>query len=170
MKPNMETTWFVPGESQTFLSNEDDLPDNFSDIPLEVPGGIPAIGGVAGAAALASQSRMAFRRGRAYVFYVGTRDPVGLPELPGNVLLFQAERPMCPYGPSMIYIEVHTTGVKTRSLGHENEKACWSLIMNNALWRSGRSNLGTRNCTTEAEITQWYPAGLTYRASSQWAP
>ncbi len=111
---------------------------------MEVGGGPPAD------PALAAQNRMAFRRGEAWVFYVGSRDPAGLPEIPGTVVLLQAERPMCPYGPSALYIEVHTTGVKTRSLGHEHEKACWSLIVNNSLWRSARSNLGTRICTTPA--------------------
>ncbi len=163
MQPNMENTWFTPGEVQRWQSNQNDLPADFNQVPVDVaaPGG---------GAAAASPIRMALKRGTAWVYFVGYDNTPPRPPVPGNVLFFQAERPMCPYGPSMIYIEVHTTGVKTRSLGHENEKACWSLIMNNALWRSGRSNLGTRNCTTDAEITQWYPAGLTYRASSQWAP
>jgi hypothetical protein len=62
----------------------------------------------------------------------------------------QAERPMKPIGPSILFIEVHTTGVECRSLSHKDEKACWSLIVDNALWCSARSNNGARECTDPA--------------------
>ena len=63
----------------------------------------------------------------------------------GNVWMMQADRPMKPQGPSMLFIEVHTTGVKARSLSHDNEKACWGvLIEDNSFWVSARSNNGVR--------------------------
>ena len=63
----------------------------------------------------------------------------------GNIWLMQADRPMKPKGPSMLFIEIHTTGVRCRSLSHDNEKACWALIIeDNSYWVSVRSNNGVR--------------------------
>ena len=85
-------------------------------------------------------------------------------QLGGNVWLMQAERPMKAIGPSVLFIEVHTVGVKCRSLSQENEKACWALIIeDNSFWVSARSNNGVRQCAAGADITEFYPDGLDYK-------
>jgi hypothetical protein len=103
---------------------------------------------------------------------------VGYTQPGGNVWLMQAERPMKSIGPSILFIQVHTTGVKSRSLSHENEKACWSLIVNNQFWCSARSNNAVRKCydgsdagdPLPGDIAQFYPKGLDYRGVQQWGP
>ena len=69
-------------------------------------------------------------------------------------------------GPSFVFLEVHTTGVKTRALGHEAEKSVWSLMVDNAAWVSARSNIGVRTIGAvpageiAGDIDEFYPMGL----------
>ncbi len=112
----MEDSWFSP--VQTYEQVEggpgpDVFPDPFGGIPVE--GGLAPLG------------PFQYERGSMGVNFTRSN---------GNIWFMQAERPMKVTGPSVLYVEVHTTGVKCRALGHDNEKACWSM-RSTTLWNSG---------------------------------
>ena len=79
-------------------------------------------------------------------------------------------------------MELHTTGVKTRTMGQENEKQVWSLQVQNTLWASTRSNKHVRTITPvpgapvlgaaayTAELIKFYPERLSYVDSSSCNP
>ena len=69
--------------------------------------------------------------------------------------------------PNFMMLQLHTTGLKSRAVGHQNEVAAWSLMTPNKNWRSFRSNRGIRTCTNaevagNVEINNFYPAGIRY--------
>jgi hypothetical protein len=147
LRPNMKNTWFSPAETFNQVDGGAGRPSAFQNIPDERTGagGFPFI----------------YERGDMGVYY--TEDA-------GNIWLMRAERPMKAMGPSILFIEVHTTGVKCRSLGHDSEKACWSLVVNNEDWCSARSNNGCRTCNAGTDLTKFYPDGLDYANVEQWTP
>ena len=150
--------WFEPEQKYSLVDGGPIAPDPFQDIPEDPITGIGFL-----------------QRGGIIVDYVGAA------ATGGNIWLMQAERPMKPIGPSILFVEVHTTGVECRSLSHVDEKACWSLVVNNGIWVSGRANTGARECNDPYDgvthiddplknIQTFYPAGLKYRDRNQWAP
>ena len=78
--------------------------------------------------------------------------------------------------PNFMMLQLHTTGLKSRAVGHQNEVSAWSLMTPNKNWRSFRSNGGIRTCTNPDQpsqipanvnpnvrtINEFYPAGISY--------
>ena len=111
-----------------------------------------------------SAAQKAFTRGSIGITYTGGNNA-------GNIWLCRLARPPKPRGPTFVFLELHTTGVKTRTMGQENEKQVWSLQVQNTLWKSPRSNKGVRRVTipqgmadaaAAARVASFYPEGLSY--------
>ena len=89
----------------------------------------------------------------------------------GNMFFAQFARPPKPRGPSFVFLQIHTTGQKSRALGHEAERACWSLQVLNNQWVSARSNVGTRiavpddRLEPDIDVKPFYPPKLVYNDS-----
>ena len=172
LRPNMDTTFYAPERSINIPYAEGDDGEPQADVPgIDIPGGVP--GGDEDAVPLA------WRRGTFGITWSlgDEEDEFGNNDPQGNTWVMQMSRPMKAFGPSMLFIEVHTTGVKCRSLSHDNEKACWSLNVNSNLWLSAKSNNGCRICfegdaddAVAGDIREFYPKGLDYRGAQQWRP
>ena len=119
-----------------------------------------------------SKAQKAFTRGSIGITYTGGNNA-------GNIWLCRFARPPKPRGPTFVFLELHTTGVKTRTMGQENEKQVWSLQVQNTLWKSSRSNHavrrvpipdGTSDAAADALVASFYPAGLSYVDSETCIP
>ncbi len=161
LRPNMDTTFYAPERSidMPFVQG--------GFVPGEPPIVIPDE---------AAHDLIAYQRGQMAITWSrgDQTNDFDDPDPAGNTWVMQMGRPMKAFGPSMMFIEVHTTGVKCRTLSHDNEKACWSLSVNSAGWLSAKSNNGCRRCAQEdganSQIGEFYPEGLNYRGTQQWRP
>ncbi len=108
----------------------------------------------------------------------GTRvvGPFGAPMPQGPVTIMQFDRPPEPRPPGFVMLQCHTTGTKSRALGHESEKTCWALGVQNNLWCSARDNQLCRSSTAsraagaDDDLNTFYPAGLEYQSSQTSVP
>ena len=57
-------------------------------------------------------------------------------------------------------LRLHTTGLKSRAIGHENEVSAWTLMTPDDKWVSYRSNNKVR-----LGAPDFYPEGISYQDS-----
>jgi len=81
----------------------------------------------------------------------------------GQGFMYQCVFPRPPQlrPPNFMMLQLHTTGLKARAIGHENEVSAWTLMTPDDKWISYRSNAGVR--VTDSE--DFYPPGISYRNS-----
>ena len=81
----------------------------------------------------------------------------------GEFYGFEFDHPPELMPPNFIMLQCHTTGTKNLSLGHQAERACWSLLLDNKDWRHTYKNTGVRQCDDPVDhIAEFYPDNLEY--------
>ena len=73
----------------------------------------------------------------------------------GDGYIYQVSFPRPPQlrPPNFMMLQLHTTGLKARVIGHENEISGWTLMTPDDKWVSYRSNQGVRDAPDE----KFYP-------------
>ena len=71
-----------------------------------------------------------------------------------------AHPPVCR-PPNSVFIQLHTTQLRSRVLGHDNERACWKVLCDNSLWQSSRRNTYVRRGNeVDSDMKDFYPTDL----------